>query len=182
MTRNSQLIEKLINWHKQIHPDYCGSNTPSADSKSQLDDLVFHILKPLEEQFNEVIISYGFNSSELNRYVQRVNPRDTGPREDQHAASELNLAGNRICIRDGAACDLWVKGFEHKMHLVAKFITEHLPFDRLYYYGNDRPIHISFGPEHSRYIQYRRTRTDGKRVLGKVIKLAEASDYFASLD
>ncbi|PML39510.1 hypothetical protein BCT77_10785 [Vibrio breoganii] len=179
---NHPLLNKLIHWHQQAHPEYVGNNAPNPDSKLSLEQLVSQILVPIEAQLGEVTISYGFNNSELNRYIQRISPRDTGPKEDQHAASELNLAGNRICTRDGAACDLWVKGFEDKMHLVAKFITEHLPFDRLYYYGSDRPIHISFGPEHSRYIQYRRTREDGKRVLGKVIKFTESGDYFASLD
>ncbi|MFA0357004.1 hypothetical protein AB4525_08820 [Vibrio breoganii] len=174
------IYDRLIHWHRQSHPEYTGSNTPSSDSNKSLEELAHHILEPIEAELGEVTVSYGFNSSELNRYVQRVNARDTGPKEDQHAAHELNLAGKRICTRDGAAADVWVKGYENKMNLVAKYIIEQLPFDRLYYYGPDRPIHISFGPEHSRYIQYRRTREDGKRVLGKVIKLANASDYFAN--
>jgi hypothetical protein len=33
---------------------------------------------------------------------------------------------------------------------VAKWIVQSLPFDRLYYYGKDRPVHVSFGPDQSR--------------------------------
>jgi hypothetical protein len=30
---------------------------------------------------------------------------------------------------------------------VARFIVERLPFDRLYIYGSDRPLHVSVGPQ-----------------------------------
>jgi hypothetical protein len=35
------------------------------------------------------------------------------------------------------------------MREVAEWIIENLPFDRLYYYGPSRPIHVSFGPQRS---------------------------------
>jgi len=36
------------------------------------------------------------------------------------------------------------------MEEVANWIVENLPFDRLYLYGRNRPIHVSYGPENSR--------------------------------
>ncbi|GEM79584.1 hypothetical protein [Vibrio superstes] len=182
MSSHSTLYNKLIDWHCIKHPTYALDNQPNDDSKPYLDALVENILLPIEKQFGEVTITYGFNSSRLNRFVQRTNSRDTGPKEDQHAALEYNLANRRICARDGASCDIAVKGYENRMHLVALFISEHLPFDRLYFYGSQSPLHISFGPNHSKYIQYRRTREDGRRVLGKVIKQQDALSYFSDPD
>ena len=36
------------------------------------------------------------------------------------------------------------------MREVADWIIANLPFDRLYFYGADRPIHVSYGPQNSR--------------------------------
>jgi hypothetical protein len=33
---------------------------------------------------------------------------------------------------------------------VAEWIAANTPFDRLYFYGKDRPIHVSYGPEQKR--------------------------------
>ena len=33
---------------------------------------------------------------------------------------------------------------------VAKHIVKELPYDRLYFYGTDRPIHVSYGPSKNR--------------------------------
>ena len=35
---------------------------------------------------------------------------------------------------------------------VAQWIVAHTPFDRLYFYGDDLPIHVSFGPNHDRQV------------------------------
>ena len=31
---------------------------------------------------------------------------------------------------------------------VAQWVVANTPFDRLYYYGDDKPIHVSSGPNH----------------------------------
>ena len=36
------------------------------------------------------------------------------------------------------------------MEEVARWIIANLPFDRLYYYGPSKPVHISYGPENTR--------------------------------
>jgi len=41
---------------------------------------------------------------------------------------------------------------DQSMLEVAQWIVANAPFDRLYFYGDDKPIHVSFGPEHSRQV------------------------------
>jgi len=36
------------------------------------------------------------------------------------------------------------------MREVSDWIIANLPFDRLYFYADDRPIHLSFGPQNAR--------------------------------
>jgi hypothetical protein len=33
---------------------------------------------------------------------------------------------------------------------VARWVATNTPFDRLYFYRRDRPIHVSYGPQHKR--------------------------------
>lgn len=35
---------------------------------------------------------------------------------------------------------------------VAQWMVQNTPFDRLYFYGNDKPLHVSYGKEHNRVI------------------------------
>ena len=35
---------------------------------------------------------------------------------------------------------------------VAQWVAANTPFDRLYYYGDDQPLHVSHGPEHNRQV------------------------------
>ena len=103
-----------------------------------------HILEPLSK-LGEVSITYRFTSHALLRYILKNSPGDVAPNIDQHASMEYNSKGNRIFKRDGAACDFYIKNYEQRMDEIAKFICKHLEFDRLYFYGKDRPIHISIG-------------------------------------
>jgi hypothetical protein len=34
----------------------------------------------------------------------------------------------------------------------ARWVAANTPFDRLYFYGPDLPIHVSYGPEHTRQV------------------------------
>lgn len=49
--------------------------------------------------------------------------------------------------RLGAACDFRIMGLESD-RLVEWILEQQLPFDSLYYYGGDRPVHISYAPQH----------------------------------
>lgn len=53
------------------------------------------------------------------------------------------------------------------MDVIARFIVNSLHFDRLYFYGKNKPIHISIGPEQSHYALIRIRRTDGLRINKK---------------
>lgn len=159
---------KLMNWHQTKHTEFTGENIAQQnESNDALNALTKELLEPIEKQFGEIKITYGFTSFELLKYIKKNSPGDMAPDLDQHAAFELNSRDNRICKRDGAACDLYVKGYENQMHIIAAYIINALPFDRLYFYGSDRPIHITFGPDHKRYLHVKKRDEHGKRNLGR---------------
>lgn len=107
-------------------------------------DLASTILDPVIDHFGGIRLTYGFCSFELGRSISKR----VAPKLDQHAGCEVGPRGAAICDRAGAACDFLVE--DQDMREVADWIISNLPFDRLYYYGVDRPIHISYGPQNSR--------------------------------
>jgi len=162
------MLNQLLSWYQHQHTDYHGENHPiQSESQQALQQLYEQLLAPIEKQFGEISITYGFTSFELLKYIKRNSPGDMAPELDQHAAFELNSQGNRICKRDGAACDIYIKGVDNQMHVIAQYVINELPFDRLYFYGSARPIHISFGPEHKRYLHVKQRDENGKRNVGK---------------
>lgn len=114
------------------------------------------------DYFGGIELTYGFCSRELAKHI----PGRIDPSRDQHASHELNTRGNLICKRLGAACDFIVP--DKSMLEVARWIVENTPFDRLYYYGDDKPLHVSYGPEHNQAIV---VMTPGKsgRLIPKVV-------------
>lgn len=106
--------------------------------------LATKVLDPLIDYFGSIRLTYGFASAELTKHIRR----GVAPKLDQHAACEQGLQGKLICDRGGAACDLLVE--DEDMRVVADWIIAHLPFDRLYFYGPDRPIHVSYSPGQAR--------------------------------
>ena len=84
------------------------------------------------------------------------------PAIDQHASHERNSRGNYICDRLGAACDFLVED-EH-MHEVAKWIHKNTLYDRIYYYGPQRPLHVSVGPT-GRKVTFEMVRLVGGRLV-----------------
>ena len=106
-------------------------------------DLCVNVLDPVIDHFGSIELTYGFASAALSKSVQNVTPRG-----DQHAGCELNRNGNPFCPRLGQGVDFRVP---HIGSLeVAHWINANTPFDRLYFYADDRPFHVSFGPDHSR--------------------------------
>ena len=73
------------------------------------------------------------------------------PNLDQHIAHEVNRNGNYYCSRLGAACDFGVVDLLSD-ELMVWIETHGVPFNSLYFYGAERPIHISYGPQHKRDI------------------------------
>jgi len=52
---------------------------------------------------------------------------------------------------------------------VAQRVVENAEFDRLYFYGDTLPIHVSYGPEHNRQIVVM-TPSKGGKLVPRVTK------------
>ena len=126
------------------------------ESYGALRQLALDLLDPVIEEYGMIKLTYGFSSPELSRAI----PARIAPKLDQHAACELNRRQLPICPRLGAAVDFIVE-YESMLE-VAQWIVKNCAFDRLYYYGDDRPIHVSAGPEGQRSVVLMELRKDGR--------------------
>ena len=123
------------------------ANLPKEpDSYTALLELAINVLDPVIEYFGMIRLTYGFCSPDLAKHIKgRI-----APKLDQHAAHELNRSGKPVCDRLGVAVDFLVE--DEDMLEVARWVADNIPFDRMYLYGPDRPIHISYGPEQVRQV------------------------------
>jgi hypothetical protein len=129
------------------------------ESIQALQNLYTHLLEPVISNYRQdnFYLTYGFCSVDLIKYLNKKDPitnQKNGricPKIDQHSAHELNSKAEYICSKLGAACDFYIKGLDSKK-LVDWIIAKQLRFDSIYYYGSDRPIHISYGNQHKRDI------------------------------
>ena len=137
-----------------------------AESFNALADLAERVLDPVIDYFGMIRLTYGFCSPELAKAI----PGRIDPRLDQHAAHEHNRLGKPICERLGAAVDFLVE--DESMLEVARWIVGNTPFDRLYFYGDDLPIHVSYGPNQDRQVVLM-VAGKGGRSIPRVVK-AEA--------
>lgn len=142
-------------------------NTPvQADSYTALYELAKNVLDPVIDYYGLIKLTYGFASSGLTKYISgRI-----APKLDQHAAHEKNKNGSYICQRLGAAVDFLVE-YEDMLEVI-KWIKTNLIFDRLYYYGHDRPIHISYSPENKGEI-FELYRTESGRLMPKRLHIVD---------
>ncbi|MFB2918141.1 hypothetical protein [Aerosakkonema funiforme] len=129
------------------------------ETLTALQDLNRFIIEPIIDFFgiDKFRLTYGFCSKDLKKYLDKKDP-ETGkkngrvaPDIDQHMAYEINKNGKYYCQRLGAACDFFILG-EGSDRIIDWIVSQKLPFDSLYYYGVDRPMHISYGPQHKREI------------------------------
>ncbi|MVW64161.1 DNA phosphorothioation-associated putative methyltransferase [Massilia sp. NEAU-DD11] len=135
------------------------SNLPrQPDTYTALHELAVHVLDPVIDYFGMIELTYGFCSAELARVI----PGRIDPRLDQHAGHELNRRDKPICERLGAACDFLVT--EEDMEEVALWVAANTPFDRLYFYGKDRPIHVSYSATPARQFVRMVTNATGVRI------------------
>lgn len=139
-----------------------------------LHDLAAQILDPVIEYFGAIRLTYGFSSAELTRNIKHR----IAPKLDQHAACERGHSGVFLCGRGGAACDFLVE--DEDMREVAEWIIANLPFDRLYFYGPNRPIHVSVAPEPAR-LSYQMDSTPGERSMPRTFR-SKASRSLQSFD
>ncbi|XWK88019.1 MAG: hypothetical protein U7127_28185 [Phormidium sp.] len=130
-----------------------------AETLPALQALNQFILEPIIDDFgiDKFRLTYGFCSKDLKRYLAKKDP-ETGlkngrvaPEIDQHLAHEINKNGKYYCQRLGAACDFLILGVGSD-RVIDWILAQKLPFDSLYYYGVDRPIHISYSPKNKREI------------------------------
>jgi hypothetical protein len=106
-------------------------------------DLCANVLDPVIDHFGPIELTYGFASAALSKLVQNVTLD-----ADQHVGCELNRSGRPFCRRLGQSVDFRVP--KRGSLEVAHWVVENTAFDRLYFYADDRPFHVSFGPEHTR--------------------------------
>lgn len=165
MQVNQNLYLELITWYQSKH-SIALNNTPSTLSEIWLKQLINDVLQPLL-QLGQIQITYGFVGYELNKFIQKNSPAGTCPKLDQHASCEVNGRHTLICDRPGAACDILITGYENRMHIVAQNIVQNLNYDRLYFYGRNRPLHVSVAPENNFSLQLMNTSAAGRRYPGK---------------
>ncbi|MFE4105533.1 hypothetical protein [Almyronema epifaneia] len=140
-------------------PDQIAPYPVQPQTLTAIADLCSHILDPIIDNFGEARfnLTYGFCSADLKRFLHQKDPLThqkrgrIDPSRDQHMSYELNRCGRLYCDRGGAACDFKILDLSSD-RLVVWILDRALPFDSLYFYGCDRPIHISYGPQHKRAI------------------------------
>jgi DNA phosphorothioation-associated putative methyltransferase len=135
------------------------ANLPKEpDTYNALYDLAVNLLDPIIDYFGAIKLTYGFCSVSLAKEIAgRI-----APELDQHACHEKKTRGGFVCARLGAAVDFVVE--DENMLEVANWVAGNTQFDRLYFYGNDRPIHLSYGPENSKLFVVMRKLPSGKLV------------------
>lgn len=129
-----------------------------------------NVLDPVSREFGKPVLTYGFCSSILARKITK----GIAPKLDQHAGYELNQRGARICQRDGFAADFYIKDMSSL--LLGQWIVSRTAFDRLYYYGSDRPLHVSASEEPAKKVVLLST------VRGKRMPRTIALDEYLSLE
>lgn len=131
----------------------------NLETLQAIQELTYWIIDPIITHFgyNNFKLTYGFCSPSLRKYLDQKN-EETGlkngridPKRDQHFGHEKNSKGNYYCSRLGASCDFLILN-QNSDIVIDWIIHNKLPFDSLYYYGINRPIHISYGQENKRDI------------------------------
>ncbi|KUY48845.1 DNA phosphorothioation-associated putative methyltransferase [Burkholderia sp. RF2-non_BP3] len=123
-----------------------GNMPVEPESFNALFDLAHHVIDPVIDYFGMVKLTFGFCSPTLAAQIKgRISPK-----LDQHAAHERTRRGGYICERLGAACDFVVE--DEDMAMVVEWIIDNVEFDRLYFYGRHRPIHISYSSTPARQV------------------------------
>ncbi len=124
-------------------------NAPVEEATwAALESLATTILDPVVDALGPLRVTYGFASPDLVRSIRRRARQEARspricPRVDQHAGHEL-VAGARVCSRAGVAVDFEVPGVSSDA--VASWLLARTPVDRIYLYGADRPLHVSWAP------------------------------------
>ncbi len=143
----------------QKYSDHINPYPNSGESIQALKELNYYIIDPIIDYFSwdKFKLTYGFCSHDLRIYLEKKDPITglkngrVAPNLDQHIAHEVKKNGDYYCQRLGAACDFLIVELDSD-ELVEWILKQQLPFDSLYFYGKNRPIHISYGPQQKRQI------------------------------
>lgn len=122
----------------------------NPESEEALDNLTQSIIIPTANRFGceNLKLTYGFCSKDLLKYLNIEKSRIC-PKVDQHMSYEINSKGNYYCKHQGSACDFIINRVDSRK--VISFLKT-LNFDSIYYYGANRPIHVSWSPRSRRKI------------------------------
>ncbi|SEQ14072.1 DNA phosphorothioation-associated putative methyltransferase [Ectothiorhodospira magna] len=156
--RFRDFIECGETWQKLSAEAGFDNQPRRIESWNALNDLAEHVLDPIIEWFGMIHLTYAFSSPQLTKHI----PARVDAKRDQHAACEQNRRGKLICERGGAAVDFIIS--DEDMRDVAHWVATNTPFDRLYFYDADKPIHVSYGPEHNRQVVWMRMGPAETRV------------------
>lgn len=121
-------------------------------------DLATHVLDAVQDRYGPITLTYGFSSREL---VKKI-PGRIAPDRDQHASHERKLNGKLICERLGAACDFIIAGVD--MREVAVWMLKNTDADRVYFYGSDKPVHVSQSSKPTRQFVEMLVGKNGRRM------------------
>jgi hypothetical protein len=150
-------FEQLIKCGETLALTQVDNLPKQAQTWKALSQLATQILDPVYEEFGPLELTYGFCSPQLARLIAKNKYPHIAPAIDQHCAHEVNSNGKVICNRLGAACDFIIKDKSTDMATIAKWISDNLKFNRMYYYGQHSPIHISYGPDMNQFLQLMKT-------------------------
>ncbi len=144
------------------------SNVPlNPKTYNALSRLALEVLDPVIDYFGSIVLTYGFSSSELAKKIDS----NIAPKLDQHSGHECNKLGKPICERLGIACDFIVE--DESMLEVARWLASNTNFDRLYFYGDDRPIHVSAGPENSKQVTLMLQSNNSNRTVPRSMSMTQ---------
>lgn len=142
------------------------SNVPKQEGTLDwMASIVKTILDPVVDQFGRIELTFAFCSPLLRKAIV-ARHREIGtnpqiyPATDQHAGCELNKNGVPICRHLGFAVDFRIESLSSRS--IARWIIDRTPFDNIYYYGSDRPLHVSVGPAHRRNISIQKPKVHGR--------------------
>lgn len=150
----------------------------NTETIQALQELNQYIIDPIIDYFSkeQFKLTYGFCSVDLKRFLNQKDPITNikngrlEPSRDQHMAHEINRNGQYYCKRLGAACDFLIINCSSD-EVVAWILKQNLPFDSLYFYSKNQPIHISYGFQHKRDIwTFTETGVPTKKAIAHWIK------------
>ena len=148
----------LVECGKTQHEKKIMNIPQNIDSFKSLILLASEIIDPVINKFGMIKLTYGFASENLIKNISK----NIYPKLDQHSSCEKYANGKFICDRLGAAIDFIIE--DQSMLAISQWICLNTNFDRIYFYGDDKPIHVSHGPDNSRQIVIMREFKKNKKI------------------